>query len=44
MERPRWARWLGLESEPKPKVVKIPVRQLGLATGRVIVVRVAKRK
>lgn len=28
-----------LPGEPAPKVVKIPVRQLGLATGRVVVVR-----
>ena len=33
-----------LSSEPKPEIIvtKIPVRQLGLATGRVVIVRRAR--
>lgn len=31
-----------LDSEPKPRIVKIEVQQLGLATGVIIIVRRTK--
>lgn len=38
-----WNKLVGLPSEPKP-VRHIPIKQLGLATGQLVFVRVVKRK
>lgn len=34
-----WAKFLDLDTEPRRKIIPIEIKQLGLATGQVVIVR-----